>query len=115
MNATPGGKGRLRYRWSCQILYGKYTEFMELQRQKDEVAHARGWHRARYWVATAGSVNDFFLEREYESLADFANELQARDEDYEFMRLMRGSYPLVVQGSIRVELFEEVPLSNAGP
>ncbi len=110
MEDAPAATRRVRFRWSCQILYGRYTDFMDLQRRKEEVAGTKGWHRARYWVATAGSVNDFFLEREYESLAELANELQAREEDHEFMRLMRASYPLVVQGSIRVELFEELPM-----
>ncbi|HEX2089142.1 MAG TPA: hypothetical protein VHI54_04305 [Actinomycetota bacterium] len=107
---APTPKGRVRYRWSCQILYERYTGFIDLQRQKDNVAKGKGWTRARYWVATAGHVNDFFLEREYEGLAELAGELQAREEDYDFMRLMRASYPLVVQGSIRVELFEELPM-----
>ena len=111
--AHEGDRGqRVRYRWSCQILYSNYTEFMDLQGRKDAVARARGWQPARYWVATAGNVGDFFLEREYESFRDLARETQAREEDYEFTRLLRASYPLVVQGSIRVELFEEVSFSR---
>ncbi len=110
MENLPTAKGSVRYRLSCQILYGRYTEFMDLQQQKEQVAGTRRWHGARYWVATAGNVNDFFLEREYASLADLANELQAREGDYEFTRLMRASYALVVQGSIRVDLFEELPM-----
>ena len=108
MNSDGAQKHRVRYRWSCQILYANYSQFMEIQGQKDAVARARGWQPARYWVATAGSVGDFFLEREYAALSELAAETQAREEDYEFSRLMRASYPFVVQGSIRVELFEEV-------
>ena len=99
---------KVRYRWSCQILYGKYTEFLEIQRQKSEVAKAREWVQATFWEATAGHLNDFFLEREYESHAQLAEELEARENDFEFMKLMRASYPMVVQGSVNIEIFESV-------
>ena len=98
--------GRYRYRWSCQILYGHYTEFMELQNRKSVIAKERGWAPATYWVATAGGLNDFLLEREYPELAELAAELQAREADLDFMKAMRGSYQHVVQGSVRIELFQ---------
>ena len=97
---------RYRYRWSCQILYGHYTEFLELQGKKNEIAQGRGWSTATFWIATAGVLNDFFLEREYPSLGDLAHELEARENDIDFMRAMRESYNHVVQGSVRIELFE---------
>ena len=96
----------VRYRWSCQVQYGRYGEFYDLQLKKKAIAKARGWVPASYWVAVAGSLNNFFLEREYESLEDFAVEQQAREKDFEFMKVMRESYRLCVQGSIRIELFE---------
>jgi hypothetical protein len=103
----------VRYRWSCQILYGSYTEFIELQHRKSEVASARGWVQASFWEAVAGYANDFFLEREYPNLEELATETLARENDYEFMRLTRASYPHVVQGSIRVEIYESVsPAEN---
>ncbi|MGI8615693.1 MAG: hypothetical protein ACR2L4_02765 [Actinomycetota bacterium] len=99
--------GRLyRYRWSCQILYGHYTNFMELQREKNAIAKLRGWSTASFWIATAGGLNDFFLEREYPSLGLLAGELEAREMDIDFMKAMRESYQYVVQGSVRIELFE---------
>jgi hypothetical protein len=102
----------VRYRWSCQIIYERYTEFMDIQRQKSEVSKAQGWVPYRFWEATAGRLNDFYLEREYENLADLASELESRESDYEFMRLMRASYPMVVQGSVTIEIFESVDLSQ---
>jgi hypothetical protein len=103
--------GRYRYRWSCQILYGHYTPFMELQERKRTIANERGWAPATFWIATAGGLNDFFLEREYESLAELDTELQARQADFDFMKAMRESYAHVVQGSVEIELFEAaVPL-----
>ena len=77
---------RHRYRWSCQILYEHYTEFMNCQRLKNEIAAERGWSLATFWIATAGGLNEFFLEREYESLGQLAVELEARDTDIDFMR-----------------------------
>jgi hypothetical protein len=79
---------------------------MELQARKRQVAQERGWAPSTFWIATAGGLNDFFLEREYESLADLAGELEAREADFEFMKTMRESYTHVVQGSVRIELFE---------
>ena len=113
----PHAVGKVRYRWSCQISYGSLSEFIDLQRQKAEVAEKRGWVRSRFWMTSIGTLNDFFLEREYSSLPELAEELAARERDYEFSRLIRASYPLVVQGSIRAELFEELDVggSEASP
>ena len=101
-----------RYRWSCQVIYSKWADFYELQEAKAAVAAERGWVRSRFWVATAGNLNDFFLERDYESLEDLSSELVAREADFEFMKLMRESYKLAVQGSIRVELFQTAQASR---
>ena len=97
----------VRYRWSCQVLYGRFGEFFDLQEQKNKIAEARGWTCASFWVATAGNLNDFFLEREYDSLDKLTSELAIREADYEFMKAMRDSYKMVVQGSVRIEIFQE--------
>jgi hypothetical protein len=86
--------------------YGHYTEFIELQARKTAIAHERGWAVATFWIATAGGLNDFFLEREYGSLGELATELEAREADFDFMKAMRESYGHVVQGSVKIELFE---------
>ena len=106
--------GRVRYRWSCQVNYSDLAEFLELQRQKAQVAAERDWVAVRFWMASVGTLNDFFLEREYDSLAELAEELLARESDFEFSRLMRASYALVVQGSVRTELFEELNIVPRG-
>ena len=95
-----------RYRWSCQVIYGSWADFFELQQGKAELAAQRGWIPARFWVSLAGNLNDFFLERDYERLEHLSMELLAREGDYEFMKLMRASHKLAVQGSIRVEFFQ---------
>ena len=99
-----------RYRWSCQVTYGSYGEFFELAERKRELARERGWKVSHYWVATAGNLNDFFEERDYETFEDLAHELSVRESDYEFMKLMRTLYKLCVQGSVRTEFFR-----TAGP
>ena len=96
----------VRYRWSCQVHYERYGEFLHLQSQKAEIAGARGWVQATFWTAVAGTLGDFYLEREYPDLDVFASEQAERDKDYEFMKLMRESYRHTVQGSVRIELFE---------
>ncbi len=95
-----------RYRWSCQILYGRYTEFMEIQQRKVQIGRDRGWSEPRFWITSAGNLNDFFIERDFESLDDLAADLAAREGDFEFMKLMRDSYKLVVQGSVKTELLQ---------
>jgi hypothetical protein len=97
---------RHRYRWSCQIIYRHYTEFMELQREGRNLGQERGWQHPTFWIATAGNLNDFYFEREYDSLDQLAKELEARENDIDFMKLMRKTYEYVVQGSVKVELFE---------
>ena len=97
-----------RYRWSCQVLYGHMTDFMELQHRKVEVAQSRGWLEPRFWVATAGNLNDFAVECDYQSLEHLAKELSERQHDFEFMKLMRESYAHLVQGSVTTELLESV-------
>lgn len=104
----------VRYRWSCQVNYADLTEFLEIQRQKAEIAARHGWVESRFWMTSIGALNDFFLEREYPSLAELAEELTARERDLDFSRLMRASYPLVVQGSIRAELFDELDIRTEG-
>ena len=105
---------KVRYRWSCQINYSDLTAFLDIQREKAEIAARRGWVTSRFWMASVGTLNDFFLEREYSSLAEFAEELTAREKDLDFARLMRASYPLVVQGTIRAELFDELDIGASG-
>jgi hypothetical protein len=74
---------------------------MEIQQRKNEIAQRRGWSDASFWIATAGKLNDFHLEREYPSLGELARELEARENDIDFMKAMRESYKHVVQGSVR--------------
>jgi hypothetical protein len=81
---------------------------MQFQHRKGEVAQARGWGLPRFWVATAGNLNDVAVEREYETLERLAKELDERQKDFEFMKLMRESYTHLVQGSVRTELLESV-------
>ena len=100
-----------RYRWSCQILYGRYTDFMEIQQRKVEIGRDRGWSEPKFWVTSAGYLNDFSIERDYETLDQLAAELAARERDFEFMKLMRDSYKLVVQGSVKTELLQTAPMS----
>jgi hypothetical protein len=56
-------------------------------------------------VATWGNLNDFLEERDYESYEALAQDLAVREADYDYMRLMRSSYKLLVQGSVRTEFF----------
>ena len=101
-----------RYRWSCQVIYGNWADFFELQQGKADLAAERGWTPARFWVSLAGNLNDFFLERDYETLEQLSSELLIREDDHDFMKLMRASHKLAIQGSIHVELFQTAQASH---
>jgi hypothetical protein len=88
------------------VSYGEWVDFYGLQEGKASLAAERGWVPSRFWVSLAGNLNDFFLERDYNTLEELSTELLIREADHEFMRLMRESYKLAVQGSVRVELFQ---------
>jgi hypothetical protein len=94
-----------RYRWSCQIIYGSYADFFEIERKKEMGARERGWKKSSLWVTTSGNLNDFFEQRDYERFDELARDLAVREADYDYMKLMRASYKLVVQGSVRIEFF----------
>jgi hypothetical protein len=70
MQAAP--ERSYRYRSSCQIIYGHYTEFMELQGRKQAITAERRWAPSTFWIATAGGLNDFFLERECPTRSELA-------------------------------------------
>ena len=97
--------GTYRFRWSCQIVYGHYADFFEIQQRKQELAATKGWRGSSLWVATSGNLNDFFEERDYDTYEALAHDLSVREGDYDYMRLMRSSYKLLVQGSVRTEFF----------
>ncbi|HEU5010340.1 MAG TPA: NIPSNAP family protein, partial [Gaiellaceae bacterium] len=67
----------------------------------NEIARARGWAEATFWVATVGTANELIAEADYPDLATFEREGDAQAADKEWMNVIRSTVDMVVQGSAR--------------
>lgn len=97
-----------RSRSYAQVLYGKFNEYLESLNQLNAIARKRGWPESSTWIPVVGTANEVVTEEEYADLATFAKVSDAFSADPEAMRIFRASAGLIVQGSARNELFEEV-------
>ena len=95
----------VRSRFIGQVRYGHFAALEQL----NEIARERGWAPATFWVATAGTVNELIAEVDYPDLATFEREGEAQAADAEWMKVIRGTVDMVVQGTGRSELFQTAP------
>ena len=99
----------VRARFIVQVRYGHFAEFLKASEQLNEIARERGWAEATFWVATAGTANELIAEVDYPDLATFEREGEAQGADAEWMKVIRSTVDMVVQGSARSELFQTAP------
>ena len=99
----------IRARFIAQVRYGHFAEYLKAVEQLNEIARARGWAEATFWVATAGTANELFAEVDYPDLATFEREGEAQGADAEWMKVIRSTVDMVVHGSARSELFQTAP------
>lgn len=92
----------------AQVLYGHFNDYLKATDELNAIARKRGWPESTVWTPVVGRGNDVVLEEEYADLATFAKVAEAFSSDAEAMKIFRNTASLVVQGSIRGELFEEV-------
>ena len=97
-----------RRRQYAQVLYGRFNDFLKATNELNAIARKRGWPESITWVPTVGAGNDVVLEQEYADLATYAKAGDAFSADAEAMKIWRSMASLVVQGSVRDELWEEV-------
>ena len=97
-----------RHRSYAQVLYGHYNDFLKANQELNAIARKRGWPESTIWSPVIGTGNDVVLEEEYADLATFAEVGRAFQSDPEAMKIFRSSARLIVQGTMRDELFEEV-------
>jgi hypothetical protein len=57
----------------------------------------------------AGTANELFAEVEYPDLATLERESEAQDADAEWMKVIRSTVDMVVEGSARSELIRTAP------
>jgi hypothetical protein len=98
-----------RLRFTVEVRYGHFAEYLKLSEQLNEISRARGWVEARFWSPVVGSANEFIAEVDYPDLATFEREGEAAQSDEEWMKVFRSGADLVVQGSGRSELLQTAP------
>ena len=97
-----------RHRSYAQVLYGHFNDYLKATAELNAIARKRGWPESTVWSPVIGVGNDVVLEEEYADLASFATVAEAFQSDAEAMKIFRSTASLVVQGSVRDELFEEM-------
>ena len=99
----------VRARFTVQVRYGSFAEYLKAMEQLNEVARQRGWAEATFWVYTVGTANELIAEVDYPDLATFESEGQAQSSDADWMNVIRSTTDFVVQGSGRSELVQTAP------
>ena len=90
----------------AQVRYGHFADYLKALDQLNEIARERGWAKATFWVATVGTANELIAEVDFPDLATFEREGEAQASDAEWMKVIRGTVDMVVQGTARSELFQ---------
>jgi hypothetical protein len=99
----------VRARFTVEVRYGKFAEYLKASEKMNEIARDRGWAEATFWVAAVGKANELIAEVDYPDMATFESEGAASAADAEWMQVIRSTVDLVVQGTARSELFQEAP------
>ena len=99
----------IRVRFIAQVRYGHFAEYLKALEQLNEIARQRGWAEATFLVYTAGTANELIAEVDYPDLATFDREGQAQSSDAEWMKTIRSTVDIVVQGTGRSELLQTAP------
>jgi len=99
----------VRARFIVQVRYGHFAEYLKAAEQLNEIARQHKWAEATFWVAAAGPANELVAEVDYPDLATFEREGDAQSSDAEWMKVIRSTVDLVVQGTGRSELLVTAP------
>ena len=97
-----------RRRQYAQVVYGHFNDFLKAMHELNAIARKRGWPESRIWSPVFGTGNELVLEVEYADLASFQTASNAFDSDVEARKIWLSTSSLVVQGSVRDELWEEM-------
>jgi hypothetical protein len=97
-----------RHRTYQQVIYGHFNDVLKASEELNAIARKRGWPVSSIWTPVVGTGNEMVLEEEYADLASFAKVGEDFQSDAEAMKIVRSTSHMIVQGSARNELFEEV-------
>ncbi len=96
------------------IKYGQFGEYLKTFKKLEEISRARGWAEARLLSPVAGAGNEIVIEWDYPDLATFQKEGESFLADDEAFQLFRSGAQHIVEGSLRNELLEEIPMDFPG-
>ena len=99
----------VRARFIVQVRYGHFAEYLKAAEQLNAIARERKWVEATFWVAAAGPANELIADFDYPDLATFEREGEAQSSDAEWMKVIRSTVDIVVQGTGRSELLQTAP------
>ena len=99
----------IRARFIAQVRYGHFAEYLKALEQLNEIAREHGWAEATFLVPAVGTANELVAEADYPDLATFEREGEAQNADAEWMKVIRSTIDMVVQGSARSELYQTAP------
>jgi hypothetical protein len=99
----------VRARFIVEVRYGHFAEHLTAMEKLNELARERGWAEATFWVSAAGTANELVAEVEFPDFATFEQEGDAQSSDADWMKVIRSTADLVVQGTGRSELLQTAP------
>ncbi len=91
------------------IRYGNFREALEVAEELNRVYQAKGLRASTFWAPVAGVSNEFIIETDFPTLADFESDQAAIYADAEVMKLVRSFAQYVIEGTGRSELIESAP------
>jgi len=99
----------VRARFTIEVRYGHFAEYLKALEQLNERAREHGWAEATFWTRLAGKANEIIAEVDYPDLATFEREGDAQASDAEWMKIIRSTTEIVVQGTGRSEVVVSAP------
>ena len=98
-----------RVRMISEITYGEFGAYIATVRKLQAAMEAHQLRSGRLLVPTAGRNNEIAWETDYPDLATFEQENAAFYANAEVFEAFRSGAQHVVQGSARVEIWEDLP------
>lgn len=97
-----------RFRTLETVRYGHFKEYYENWEKMAKVASDRSWGQPRVIAPVAGNNNEVVYEWDFASLEEMATTQHSWQTDKEMMDLYRIAGGLVIEGSSRSELYEDI-------
>jgi hypothetical protein len=92
------------------VRYGKFREYHSAMQHLNEICRERGWVQGRLLVPMAGVDNEYIMQHDYDSLANYEREGEAFYSDPEAMKVFRDAAAFVIEGTSRSEILQSAPV-----